>query len=159
MDIEARLELLECRNTLADLISGYAQGFDNHDVGLLKSVFHENAVLELDIFGRYEGIGEIVAAAEKFWVGAPNMHHWMANPLFAIDLDAGTASASTSLDCMSTFVETGPTHIGGRYDDVFRRFDGRWWMCERVFELQFMAPMPDWKPTAGTEASVAGAAA
>jgi hypothetical protein len=158
MDIETRLELLETRNALLDLISGYAQGFDNHDRELLRAVFHRDAVLDLgEIWGRYEGIDDILAAAEAFWAGAPHMHHWMANPLIEIDLGAGTASASTALDCLSTFVETGTAHIGGRYSDRYRRVDGRWWIAERVFEPQFVTPMPEWKPTQGTEAGAQAA--
>jgi hypothetical protein len=159
MDIETRLELLETRNALQDLISGYAQGFDNHDPELLRSVFHSDGVLDLgEMWGRHEGIGQILAAADQFWIGAPNMHHWMANPLFEIDLEAGTATATTALDCLSTFVDTGTHHIGGNYRDDYKRIDGRWWIMERIFDLQFMAPMPDWKPIAGTEATLASAA-
>lgn len=159
MDIETRLELLETRNALLDLISGYAQGFDHHDPALLREVFHEDALLDLDIFGRFQGIDAILGAADMFWTGAPHMHHWMANPLMEIDLESATATAVTSLDCLSTFIESGTSHIGGRYRDTFRRVDGRWWMTERLFDLQFQTPMPDWKPAQGTEADTAGAAA
>lgn len=156
---EERLELLETRNELLDLISGYAQGFDNHDAELLRKVFHPDAVLDLgEAFGCYRGIDAIVAAADGFWLGAPHMHHWMANPLFEIDLGAGTASATSALDCMSTFVETGTAHIGGNYHDRYGRLDdGRWVIVERTFDLQFVTPMPDWKPAQGTEAAVPAA--
>lgn len=160
METDTRLELLETRNALLDLISGYAQAFDNHDPSLLRKIFHEDAILDLgEVYGRYEGIAAILAAADQFWIGAPHMHHWMANPLLEIDLEAGTATASTALDCLSTFVESGTSHIGGRYRDTFRRIDGRWWITVRLFDLQFATPMPDWKPTVGTEASLAGAGA
>jgi hypothetical protein len=160
MDTDTRLELLETRNALLDLISGYAQGFDNHDPQLLRSVFHEDGVLDLgELWGRHEGVEQIIAAADQFWIGAPNMHHWMANPLLEIDLDAGTATATTALDCLSTFVDTGTHHIGGNYRDTYRRIDGRWWITERIFDLQFLTPMPDWKPADGSEASMAQAGA
>jgi hypothetical protein len=159
MDLETRIDLLETRNELLDLISGYAQAFDNHDRDLLRRVFHEDALLDLDAFGRYEGIDAILGAADSFWKGAPNMHHWMANPLLEIDLEAGRASSATALDCLSTFVDSGTSHIGGRYRDTFRRIDGRWCITERIFDLQFVTPMPDWKPTQGTEVGLASAGA
>lgn len=159
MDLETRIELLETRNALLDLISGYAQGFDNHDPALLRKIFHEDARFDLDVFGNYQGIDAIVGAANTFWEASPHMHHWMANPLLEIDLDAGRASASTALDCLCTYVESGTAHIGGQYRDIFTRIDGRWWIAERVFELQFMTPMPDWKPAQGTEADMATAGA
>ncbi len=147
-----RLEMLEARNALLDLISSYAQGFDYHDRELLRSIWHDDAVLDLGLFGRYEGVDAIMDAAEQFWAGAPHMHHWMANPLVQIDLAAGRATASTALDCLSTFVGEGTSHIGGRYRDVFVRVDGRWLITERVLDVEFVTPMPDWKPAQGSEA-------
>lgn len=159
MDIEERLELLETRNAVLDLISSYAQGFDNQNPELLRSTFHQTAVLDLDVFGRYEGIEAIIGVAGQFWEASPYMHHWMANPLIEIDVASGSATSSTALDCLCTYLETGTAHIGGYYDDTFRRIDGRWWITERKFVLQFMTPMPDWKPTQGTEASMASTGA
>jgi hypothetical protein len=153
MDTETRLDLLESRKELLDLISAYAQGFDNHDPELLRSIWHEGAVLDLGpIFGCYSGLDEIMAAAEEFWIGAPHMHHWMANPLVEIDLAAGTATGSTALDCLSTFTAAGTSHIGGRYRDEFVRVDGRWVISARTLDVRFVTPMPDWKPAQGSEA-------
>jgi hypothetical protein len=152
VETSTRLELIETRNALLDLISAYAQGFDDHRPELLRDAFADDAVLELGLFGRYEGIDAILGAAEQFWIGAPNMHHWMANPLLEIDLDAGTASARTALNCLSTFTDSGTSHIGGRYDDAFARVDGRWVISERTLIVQFVAPLPDWVAAQGTEA-------
>lgn len=152
MGTDTRIDLLEARNALLDLISGYAQGFDHHDPELLRSVFHEDAVLDLGpIWGSYRGIDEIMGAADQFWTGAPFMHHWMANPLVEIDLAAGTATGSSALDCLSTFTESGTSHIGGRYRDKFVRVEGRWVISERTLDVQFVTPMPDWKPAQGSE--------
>ena len=159
MDTDTRLELLETRNALVDLISGYAHGFDLHDAELLRTVFHEDALLDLGPFGSYRGADEIRGAAEQFWAAAPHMHHWMANPLLEIDLERGVASATTALDCLCTYVETGTAHIGGRYRDRFARVDGRWVIVERVFDLAFVTPMPDWKPEQGSEAGTVPAEA
>jgi hypothetical protein len=161
MGSDDRLELLETRNELLDVISGYAQGFDNHDPELLRKVFHADAVLDLgDAFGSYRGIDAILDVAQTFWTNSPHMHHWMANPLFQIDLAAGTASATTALDCLCTYVETGTAHIGGNYRDRYvRGDDGAWQIVERIFDLQFVTPMPDWKPTMGTEAAATAGAA
>ena len=114
MDTDTRLQLLETRNALLDLVSGYAQGFDNHDAELLRSIWHEDAVLDLgDLFGCYRGLDEIMGAAEQFWTGAPYMHHWMANPLVEIDLEGDTATASTALDCLCTYA--GVRHVTHRW--------------------------------------------
>lgn len=159
MDTETRLELLEARNELHDLISRYAHGFDHQDAETLRSIWRQDAVLDLDFFGRFEGIDEIMGAADQYWTAAPFMHHWMANPLFSIDLEAGTATAATELDCLCTYTEDGTSHIGGRYRDSFLREDGRWLIAERNFDISFVTPMPDWKPSQGAEAQPLGAPA
>jgi SnoaL-like domain len=152
MDNEKRLDLLEARNDLLDLISGYAHGFDHQDAELLRSIWRADAVLDLGFFGRFVGIDEIMGAAQTYWTAAPFMHHWMANPLISIDIDAGTATAATELDCLCTYVEEGTSHIGGTYRDTFVREDGGWLITESVFEIAFVTPMPDWKPAQGIEA-------
>lgn len=160
MDTDTRLQLLETRNALLDLVSGYAQGFDNHDAELLRSIWHEDAVLDLgDLFGCYRGLDEIMGAAEQFWTGAPYMHHWMANPLVEIDLEGGTATASTALDCLCTYAGAGTSHIGGLYRDRFVRVDGRWLIVERTLDVQFVTPMPEWRPAQGSEAEPVAAEA
>jgi hypothetical protein len=152
-DLAIRLELLETRNTLLDLISGYAQAFDNRDAVLLRSLWHEGAVLDLGgAFGRYVEIDGIMAAADQLWAQTPHMHHWMANPLLEIDLEAGTASAATSLDCFTTENTTGPSQIGGLYRDWFERRDGRWAIVRRAFELHYLTPIANWTPLHGSEA-------
>lgn len=152
MDYETRLDLLEARNDLLDLISRYAHGFDHQEAETLRSIWRVDAVLDLDFFGRFVGIDEIMGAARQYWTAAPFMHHWMANPLVSIDIEAGNATAATELDCLCTYVDEGTSHIGGTYRDAFVREDGRWLIAERVFEIAFVTPMPGWNPAQGSEA-------
>lgn len=154
MDLATRLELLEGRFALLDAYYRYAQAFDDREPELLRAVFHGDAILDLgDLWGSYEGIEAIIASAEASLAGASSMHHWMANPLIAIDVEAGVGSGSVSLDCVSTFVETGTAHVGGRYTDTFRRDGEVWKISERRLEVQFVTPMPQWVAVEGTEAA------
>jgi hypothetical protein len=154
MDLATRLELLEGRFALLDAYYRYADAFDERDPELLRAVFHDDGVLDLgELWGTHEGIEAIIASAEQSLAGAASMHHWMANPLIDLDVDAGVGSGSVSLDCVSTFIETGPAHVGGRYRDRFRRDDGVWKISERKLEVQFVTPMPEWVAVQGTEAA------
>jgi hypothetical protein len=154
MDMATRLELLEGRFALLDAYHRYAQAFDDRDPELLRAVFHDDAILDLgDLWGTYEGIEAIVAAAGGFLESASSMHHWMANPLIEIDAETGVGSGTVSLDCVSTFVETGTAHVGARYRDKFRRDGGTWKISERKMELQFVTPMPQWVAAEGAEAA------
>jgi SnoaL-like domain len=155
MNLSTRLELLEIRSALVDLISSAAQAFDNCDRELLRSTFHQDATVDLgELFGRHDGVAAILASAEEFWAAASSMHHWTANPLLEIDPAASRATGSTALDCVCTFADGGTYHCGGRYADTFARVDWRWTISRRRYEVQFMTPLPKWEVAQGTEAPV-----
>ena len=155
-DLASRIDSLESRAAIEELISGYAQSFDNHDVALLKSIWHPDAKLSLGAFGEYEGVDAIMGSAEQNWAQMPKMHHWMANAIIHVDGDSATGSAA--VDCLCTHVEQGPLQISGLYRDVFERRDGKWAFVERKFDMHFLTPLSNWKPVAGAEASPAAAA-
>lgn len=148
-----RIELLETRVALERLIAEYALAFDGRDEHLLRSIWHEGAVLDLGAaFGSYQGIEAIIESAHINWASMPHMHHWMANAV--IDIDGKTATGRVAVDCLCTHVEMGQVQISGLYHDCFERRDGRWAFTERRFELHFLTPLAGWKAVAGSEASV-----
>jgi SnoaL-like domain len=148
--LDSRLDAVESRFALERLIAEYAQAFDNHDEALLRSIWHEGALLSLgDAFGTFEGVEAIVESARQNWQKMPHMHHWMANPL--IDIDGDSASGWAAVDCLCTHVEMGPVQISGLYHDRFERRDGRWAFVERRFDLHFLTPLTNWTPVMGSE--------
>ncbi|MDT5084876.1 MAG: hypothetical protein QOJ61_1919 [Mycobacterium sp.] len=155
-DIEARLDALESRNTIADLVSKYAQSFDRHNREWLRSLWFEDSVLNLGpTFGDpFVGIDAIMAAAETLWAKTPRMHHWMANPLISITGDKGKSEAA--LDCFVIDSEDGPTQVGGLYTDYVERRNGVWKIARREFDLHYWAPLPTWKAATGSDLEVAG---
>jgi hypothetical protein len=151
-DLESRLDAVESELAIQRLVAEYGHAFDGHDEALLRSIWHEGAVLALgDAFGNFEGIDAIVASAHQNWSQMPHMHHWMANTL--INLDGDLATAKVAVDCLVTHVEMGQTQISGLYHDRLERRNGRWGFVERRFELHFLTPLQNWKPVAGGEVS------
>ena len=152
-DVAARLELLETRFTLLDLVASYSHGFDGHDLERLRSIWFEDSVLDLGAeFGRADGLAEIVEIAEGFWSQIPFMHHWMANTLLDIDLDDGSADGLSALDCHITRTTGEAAWLGGTYRDRFVRRDGRRGLLERRFDLAYQTPVDSWAPELGSEA-------
>ncbi len=45
-DLEARLDQVESRFAIEDLIASYAKGFDTEDPELLHSIWHDDCVLD-----------------------------------------------------------------------------------------------------------------
>jgi hypothetical protein len=148
--LDSRLDAVESRFALERLIAEYAQAFDNHDEALLRSIWHEGALLSLgDEFGNFEGVEAILESARLNWKKMPHMHHWMANPL--IDIYGDSATGRAAVDCLCTHVEMGPVQISGLYHDRFERRDGHWAFVERRFDLHFLTPLTNWTPVMGSE--------
>jgi ketosteroid isomerase-like protein len=141
---EERLDLIESRFAIEDLIAKYAKGFDRKDPELLYSIWHDDAVLDFgEAFGVHEGMDAIHAAAEGFWGMITWMHHWQATPL--IEIDGDRATAYVGLDCLVRHSEQGPVRVGGYYEDVFERRDGVWKFSRRMCDIQIWAPDDTYK--------------
>ncbi|MGW6901560.1 nuclear transport factor 2 family protein [Streptomyces sp. NPDC054919] len=155
--LEARLDKIESRIEIEELVSKYAQSFDRHDRDMLRGLWFEDSVLNLGPnFGEpFKGLDGIVAAAETLWAKTPKMHHWMANSIVVIDGD--TARAETALDCFVIDSDDGPTQVGGLYTDHLERRQGVWKIKLREFDLHYWAPLSDWSAAAGTDAGPAKA--
>jgi ketosteroid isomerase-like protein len=139
LGLEARLDRVESRQAIENLIASYAHGFDNEDRELLHSIWHDDAVLDFgEAFGVHEGIEAIREAAEGFWKMITWMHHWQATPL--IEIDGDRATSIVGLDCMVRSAEQGPVRVAGNYRDVYERRDGVWKISRRDFEVSFWAP-------------------
>lgn len=153
-DVSARLDKIESRIEIEELVSKYAQAFDRRDRDLLRTVWFEDSILNLGApFGEpFEGIDGIMGAAETLWAKTPKMHHWMANSIVVIDGDAG--KAETALDCFVIDSVDGPTQVGGLYTDHVERRDGVWKIKLREFDLHYWAPLSNWSATAGSVVAV-----
>lgn len=149
--MSTRLDSLESQLAIQRLIAAYAHAFDQHDEVMLRSLWHENAVLALGAaFGHFEGVNAIVESAHQNWAQMPHMHHWMANTL--IEVQGETATAQSAVDCMVSHREMGQVQISGHYHDRLERRRGRWAFVERRFDLHYLTPLPHWKPVGGSEA-------
>ena len=147
--LAARLEALESRVAIESLISGYANAFDLMDSDLLRTLWHDDATLDLPGFGAGGNPEEILAMAQRNWRKMPHMHHWMSNPM--IHIEGVTASATVAADCLFHDAEQGPVQVSGLYHDRYERREGHWRFTSRRFELHFLTPLANWKPVAGSE--------
>ena len=141
---EERLDQLESRFAIEDLIARYAKGFDRQDKEMLYGIWWDDAVLDFgEAFGLHEGMEAIETAATGFWTLVPWMHHWQATPL--IEIDGDRATAYVGLDCMVRHSEQGPVRVGGYYEDEFERRDGVWKFSKRMCDIQIWAPDSTYK--------------
>ena len=139
-----RVDELESRAALRDLLTDYCLGFDNRDWDTFISIWHEDAVWEIGPpFGTFTGHAGIRQAVYDilypFW---RETHHLTTN--FRVEFsDADHAHGVCNVDCMGASKEDDVVQmINATYTDDFERRDGVWKIALRKVEIHFFNPVP-----------------
>lgn len=125
-DLLARLEDLEAREQIRDVLYRYARGVDRGDIDLLKSCYHPDATDCHWFFnGKAHAFADFVIPLLR---KIPNSQHSITNPI--IDLDGEKAFVECQFYVVHR-VHVDETKIvdqqvEGRYLDVFERRNGDW---------------------------------
>ena len=157
VDVEAllaRIDELESRNAIRDLVSDYCHGFDKRDFTRFLSIWWDDCIWDIGPpFGRFEGYEGIHQAIyEVLWPAWAETHHLTTNLRVTFD-DANNASAICDVDCVGTLTD-GPTCqiVGATYSDRIQRRDGVWKILERNVRIHYFNPVPGTELSAPTEA-------
>ncbi|ABM97346.1 nuclear transport factor 2 family protein [Methylibium petroleiphilum] len=134
---EQRLDVLESKDAIRDLVSGYALGWDRHDVNLLLSVFHEDAeYLMPGLFGDFRGADEIRRVYDQVVVAIPETWHFTTNLLLKVDGDRATGISEVNMH--GTEASGRPIILAATYLDEFQRRAGRWAISRRMVETHYV---------------------
>lgn len=139
-----RIQALLDKSDLQDLVNTYARGLDRCDPELLKSVFFEDATVEMISFsGEAHAFAETTLAALK--VHAATTSHFTTNCLFEIDGDNAVGeSYLISVSVMKDGDDAKPAVHVGRYLDRFQKRNGQWKFIYRsiVIDLEASGEFP-----------------
>lgn len=149
-DLEARLQDIEDREAIVNLIVDYARACDQgNDPKLLDPLFTEDAVWECEGFGRYEGRARLCSAlqgiaGEKIWWSL----HYMISPRIEIDANNDRATAFWYLWESATIPDSAtdkpePHWIGATYDAIVVKQAGRWLFQSMQLNLSMVSPCSD----------------
>lgn len=140
----ARIDQLESRIALRDLVSDYCHGFDKREYDRFLSIWWEDCVWDIGPpFGRFEGHdGVHEAVHDVLWPAWRETHHLTTNLRLEFS-DADNASGICDVDCMGTLNE-GPDCqvVGATYSDQFQRRNGAWKIRERTVKIHYFNPVP-----------------
>ncbi len=137
-DTASRVQELLDRQAIADCIQRYARGIDRHDIDMVASCYHPDAVDDHGFFvGSGRGLAE--AATEVHNDFLRHQHH-MTNHY--VELDGDTAHAETYFFVVMRG-QTGVTNlVSGRYIDRFERRNEEWRISARVCMTESMVDVP-----------------
>ena len=138
-----RIDELESRAALRDLVTDYCLGFDNRDWDRFIAIWHPDAVWEIGppfgTFNGHEGIRE--AVFEILYPVWRETHHLASNLKLTFD-DADHARGVCNVDCMGATLDDIVQMISATYSDDFERRDGLWKIAKRHVVIHYFNPIP-----------------
>ncbi len=138
-----RIDELESRAALRDLVTDYCLGFDNHDWERFISIWHADAVWEIGppfgTFSNHEGIRK--AVYEVLYPLWRETHHLTSNLRLTFD-DPDHAHGICNVDCMGATADDVVQMISATYMDDFERRKGAWKIARRSVVIHYFNPIP-----------------
>ncbi len=138
-----RVDELESRAALRDLVTDYCQGFDNHNWDQFISIWHEDAVWEIGppfgTFNGHEGIRK--AVFDILYPAWRETHHLASNLRLEFD-GPDRAHGVCNVDCMGATADDAVQMISATYSDDFERRDGVWKIAKRHVVIHYFNPIP-----------------
>jgi len=138
------------RQALHELMMAYARGVDRSDEELLRSIFHDDAVV---VTGVVNGSGAEFARQVTAHVRANLVRcfHSIANEWYQVAGDRAVGECYA----IATSTEGGQDTItGGRYVDEFERRDGAWKILSHTFVCDYTITLPASHQTDGMYAAL-----
>lgn len=142
-DLSDRLQVLEDREAIRDVLHAYARAVDRGDAALMKSCYHEDA---WDDHGFYAGPAHAFADYVLPQLARLDASvHSLTNPIIRLDGDAAEVETQWSVvHRLSGARSLTDLWHQGRYLDRFERRDGAW----RIARREAVLDMERWLRTA-----------
>ncbi len=140
----ARIDELESRSAVRDLVSDYCHGFDKRDFDRFLGIWWQDCVWDIGPpFGVFEGHDGIRSAVhDVLWPAWDESHHLTTNLRIEF-IDADQASAMCDVDCVGRLSgEDTCTIVGATYYDKLLRRDGVWKIRHRQVKIHYFNPVP-----------------
>jgi uncharacterized protein (TIGR02246 family) len=139
--LEERIQTLEDREAIREVIANYCRGVDQHDEALFLSIWTEDAgYLIGNPLGDHHGLAAIKDILHAIWEQAyPETHHFTTNAV--IDVDGDTARCVSDVDCTATDIAGRAVLIAATYYDDLVRQHGEWRIKQRKLTIHYMTPI------------------
>jgi gamma-hexachlorocyclohexane dehydrochlorinase len=138
-----RVDELESRSALRDLVSDYCLGFDTHDWDRFIGIWHPDAVWEIGPpFGTFNGHAGIRKAVQEVLYPVWRETHHLTSNLRLTFQDRDHAHGVCNVDCMGATKDDVVQMISATYTDDFERRNGVWKIARRAVVIHYFNPVP-----------------
>jgi ketosteroid isomerase-like protein len=155
-DLARRIDRLEARAAIGELVSAYAIACDEHDMSRLMSLFTEDATFDspskLMVAKGRAAIADLFVTL--FQIRGPAFH-WTHDRF----VEFGGEDPNLATGLVLSHAETTPNGIVSiaamRYDDVYRRVAGRWLFAKRTIQFLYYVPVSEYPNALSSKARLA----
>lgn len=140
-DLAERVDRLESRNAISELVSSYAIACDEHDMPRLAGLFTETAMFDSPSgVMRAQGREAIAAMlVELFKIRGPG-YHWTHDNFVRIDESNLDRATGLVLSHAETTPDGTVSLAAMKYNDVYHREDGIWRFASRTIQFLYYVP-------------------
>ncbi|MEI8299585.1 MAG: nuclear transport factor 2 family protein [Pseudomonadota bacterium] len=138
-----RVDELESRSALRDLVSDYCIGFDTKNWDQFISIWHDDCVWAIGPpFGSFEGHAGIKRAVYDILYPVWRETHHLTSNLRVTFQDADHARGTCDVDCMGATKDDVVQMISATYIDDFERRNGVWKIARRGVKMHYFNAIP-----------------
>ena len=145
-ELTRRVAQLEARAEIGALIAGYGLACDEQDMATLMSLFTRDAYVgsKDGQLMRAQGHAEIDAMFRRLFSFRGPSYHWTHDHVCTTD-PANPDRATGRVMAHAETTPNGTTSLAAlRYDDVYRREDGRWRFERRILSFLYYLPTQEY---------------
>ena len=146
-ELEARVDRLESRAAIRELVTNYAVACDEHDIPRLHGLFTADAVFKSpSSFMQSTGREAITSMFIEVLKTRGPGYHWTHDLIVSFGDDENTATG-----IVYSHAETTPNGVVSiaamKYKDKYRRESGVWYFKEREIHFFYYVPMSEYIET------------
>ena len=140
--LEDRIDRIESRVAMHELVSDYCHGFDKHDWDRFLAIWWEDCVWEIGPpFGDFHGHEGITKAVKEIlWPAWKASSHFTTNLVVTFD-GRDRAHGVCDVDCIGTTADEVAQTVSATYTDVFERRAGVWKIARRHVKMHHFSPL------------------
>jgi ketosteroid isomerase-like protein len=151
-DLERRIQRLEDIEEIRQLVTRYGFIMDERDLEQVRQIFTPDATLRSkDGVFSATGIDTICETYQgRYDALGPTNHfvHGMTVDIDADDPDTARGLVSSHAEVVRDGV---PMLVALRYEDVYRRYEGRWRLHDRLMSYMYYVPVTEYAEALGDD--------
>lgn len=142
-DLRRRIERLEARNDIDELVSAYCMACDDRDLDRLRGLFTADVrIRSRDGAMDARGADAAMAMFERMFAIRGPSFHWTHDHSIRI---TGADSATGLIMAHAETTPNGTVSLAAiRYNDVYRRENGAWKIAQRELSFLYYLPAADY---------------